>query len=277
MLACRPGAISPAGGITRNGIGAGMAAGATGQKWTAEGYAANARFVSNLGAPVVALLDPKPGERILDLGCGDGALTQRIVEKGAEVVGFDSSAELAAAARARGIAVDLGDAHALPYDNEFEAVFSNAALHWMNRPDEVIACVRRALKSRGRFVAEMGGHGNIAAIRTALSVVFAKRGLDHGAIRAQYYPTADEYAERLTAHGFEVVSIELFARPTLLPTGMEGWLSTFAEGSFSKLPASERESAKAEVIALLRPELCDSKVRWTADYVRLRFAARRKD
>lgn len=247
------------------------------QRWTAGGYETNARFVSDLGVPVVELLDPRPGERILDLGCGDGALTQRIVDAGADVVGFDASAELATAARQREIKVDLGDAHALPYEGEFDAVFSNAALHWMHRPAEVVRGVWRALRSRGRFVAEMGGHGNIAAIRTALAAVFAKCGLDHGVIRAQYYPTAEEYAKLLAGQGFAVVFMELFARPTPLPTGMEGWLSTFAAGSFARLPESEREPVKAEAIALLRPALCDRKGRWTADYVRLRFSARRKD
>ncbi len=254
-----------------------MEAATMAQRWTAEGYETNARFVSDFGVPVVELLDPRPGERILDLGCGDGALTQRIIDAGADVVGFDASAELAAAARRRGIKVDLGDAHALPYEGEFDAVFSNAALHWMHRPAEVVQGVRRALRSRGRFVAEMGGHGNIAAIRTALAAVFAKRGLDHGVIRAQYYPTAEEYAELLAGQGFDVVFMELFARPTPLLTGMEGWLSIFAAGSFARLPESEREPAKAEVVALLRPELCDRKGRWTADYVRLRFSVRRKD
>lgn len=244
------------------------------QTWTAEGYAANARFVSDLGAAVVSLLDPKPGERILDLGCGDGALTQKIAESGAEVVGFDASPELAAAARKRGLKVALGDAQDLPYENEFDAVFSNAALHWMSRPEAVIAGVRRALKPGGRFVAEMGGHGNIAAIRTALSAVFARYGLDHAALRAHFYPTPEEYAGLLTAHGFTVVSIELFARPTPLPTGMEGWLATFAKGSFAQLPESARDRARDEVVALLRPSLCDKAGSWTADYIRLRFAAK---
>ena len=247
------------------------------QSWTAEGYAANARFVSDLGLAVVALLDPKRGERILDLGCGDGALTEKIAQYGAEVTGFDASAALTAAARRRGIKVDLGDAHDLPYANEFDAVFSNAALHWMGRPAAVIAGVRRALKPGGRFVAEMGGHGNIATIRAGLSAAFARYGLDHAALRDQYYPTAEEYSALLHAHGFEVTAIELFARPTPLPTGMDGWLSTFAKGSFANLPDSVREKAKAETITLLRPKLCDASGRWTADYVRLRFAARRAD
>jgi SAM-dependent methyltransferase len=247
------------------------------QTWSAKGYEENARFVSDLGAGVVTLLDPKPGERILDLGCGDGFLTLRIAESGATVRGFDASPELAAAARQRGLTVDLGDAHELPYANEFDAVFSNAALHWMSRPGEVVAGVHRALKPGGRFVAEMGGHGNVAAIRTALAAAFASRGIDYGTIRTHFYPTAEEYSALLRAHGFEVLSAELFPRPTPLPTGMEGWLSTFAKGALDQLPDGDREKAKAEVIALLRPNLCDGSGRWTADYVRLRFAARRAD
>lgn len=244
------------------------------QKWTAEGYAANAWFVSDLGTPVIALLDPKPGERILDLGCGDGALTQKIAGAGAEVIGFDASSELAAAARERGIHVDLGDAHDLPYSQQFDAVFSNAALHWMTKPEAVIEGVRRALKPKGRFVAEMGGHGNIAAIRVALAAVFAKRGLDFVKLRWQFYPTAEEYGALLAKYGFAVSSIDLFPRPTPLPTGMEGWLETFARGVLAKLPESERAVAKAEAIDLLRPALCDRSGHWTADYVRLRFAAK---
>lgn len=254
-----------------------MESGAPKQKWTAEGYETNARFVSNLGAPVVDLLDPKTGERILDLGCGDGALSQTIVEKGAEVVGFDASLELAAAAQARGLRVDIGDAHELPYSGEFDAVFSNAALHWMTRPETVIGGVHRALRPKGRFVAECGGHGNIAAIRVALAAVFARHGLDFVSLRWQFYPTAEEYAALLAKHGFEILSIALIPRPTPLPTGMDGWLETFAKGVLANLPESARAAAKSETVELLRPALCDSSGRWTADYVRLRFAAKRLD
>jgi len=247
------------------------------QTWTAEGYARDARFVSELGRGVVELLAPKPGERILDLGCGDGALMELIAERGAEVVGFDSSPELAAAARKRGLRVALGDAHELAYAREFDAVFSNAALHWMTQPEAVIAGVRRALRPGGRFVAEMGGKGNIAAIRAALAAVLEKRGLRLSALRAQFFPTAKEYARLLRRGGFRVDSITLFERPTVLPTGIEGWLDTFAEGTFAHLPEPERAAAKTEVIELLRPVLCDHAGRWTADYVRLRFAARVPD
>src|SRR5512142_2028530 len=139
------------------------------QTWDPERYARNARFVADLGMPVVELLAPKSGERILDLGCGDGALTEKLVAMGCTVVGVDGSAEQVAAARARGLDCHVMDGEQLTFNNEFDAVFSNAALHWMKRADAVIAGVWRALKPGGRFVAECGGHGNIKAIETALS------------------------------------------------------------------------------------------------------------
>jgi trans-aconitate methyltransferase len=134
---------------------------AAGQTWDPVAYERNARFVADLGAPVLELLAPRPGEDVLDLGCGDGALTERIVATGARVRGCDASPELVQAARARGLDVDLVDGHALRYSAEFDAVFSNAALHWMTRPAEVVAGVRRALRPGGRFVGEFGGFGNV--------------------------------------------------------------------------------------------------------------------
>ena len=138
------------------------------QSWDPERYAQNARFVADLGMPVLELLDPQPGERILDLGCGDGALTAKLVDMGCSVIGVDSSAEQIEAACRLGLEAYAMDGHGLTYENEFDAVFSNAALHWMGHPDEVIAGVRRALKPRGRFVAECGGHGCVHTIVTAL-------------------------------------------------------------------------------------------------------------
>ena len=139
------------------------------QSWSAEGYATNAGFVPVLGRAVLDLMDPKPGERILDLGCGDGTLTAQIAERGAAVVGVDASPDLLAAAKARGLDARLMDGQRLAFEAEFDAVFSNAALHWMLDQDAVADGVRRALKPGGRFVAECGGHGNIAAIATALA------------------------------------------------------------------------------------------------------------
>src|SRR5512138_2182814 len=140
----------------------------TAQTWDPERYARNARFVSDLGAPVVELLAPRPGERILDLGCGDGALTEKLVALGCEVIGVDGSAEQVAGARRRGIDARVADGQALDFDGEFDAVFSNAALHWMKRADAVVDGVWRALRPGGRFVAECGGHGCVDEIATAL-------------------------------------------------------------------------------------------------------------
>ncbi len=245
-----------------------------GQAWDAAGYAGNARYVADLGVPVLALLDPRPGERILDLGCGDGALTGRIAASGAEVVGCDASPELLAAATARGLQTRLLDGQALPFVAEFDAVFTNSALHWMRRADDVVDGVTRALKPGGRFVGEFGGQGNVAAIVTALVAVLDRRGVDGPAAMPWYFPTPDEYRALLERHGFAVDAIDLLPRPTPLPTGIQGWLATFARPFTRHLPEPERPPALLEAERLLAPALRDAAGRWTADYVRLRFAAR---
>ena len=243
------------------------------QSWSAEGYARNARFVADLGQPVLDLLAPRAGERILDLGCGDGALTAKLVAAGATVVGADASAELVAAARALGLDARIADGQALAFDAEFDAVFTNAALHWMRDADAVIAGVRRALKPGGRFVGEFGGHGNVAAIVTALIAVLNARGIDGAARVPWFFPTPAEYAAKLEAQGFTVETIGLVPRPTPLPTGMRGWLDTFASPFLEGLDGPARIAVLDEVAALLATNLRDQSGRWTADYVRLRFAA----
>ena len=251
-----------------------MASPATAQEWKADRYAHNAHFVPALGQPVLDLLKPRPGERILDLGCGDGVLTEKIAAAGATVVGVDASSDMIAAAQRRGLDARVMDGTALAFNHEFDAVFSNAALHWMKAdPDEVIAGVRRALKPGGRFVAEMGGHGCVAAITVAMIAVLDRRGVDARAVIPWYFPTVDDYRGRLERGGFTVDYIELIPRPTPLPTAMEGWLETFGEPLLKLLPESDRVAARDEVIALVRPVLCDDQGRWTADYIRLRFAA----
>ena len=149
-------------------------------RWDAADYGKNAAFVPALGAPVVELLAPKPGERILDLGAGDGALTVKLVEAGATVVAADASPEMIAAARERGLDAHVVDGQKLAFGPEFDAVFSNAALHWMLDPAAVAAGVFAALKPGGRFVGEMGGHGNIATLRAALHAELAARGYPSG-------------------------------------------------------------------------------------------------
>jgi trans-aconitate methyltransferase len=243
------------------------------QRWSAERYQQHAAFVPAFGAALVDLLAPQPGERILDLGCGDGTLTRRIVERGAVVVGVDAAPEFVEAARHAGLDARLGDATALTFDREFDAVFSNAVLHWVGDADAALAGISRALRPGGRFVAEFGGHGNIAAIMVAFAAAFARRGRT---LRSPwYYPTPDEYRARLTSRGFAIDVIELYPRFTPLPTGIRGWLQTFAGSMIDGLPDGERAAVVDDVEALLRPVLCDTAGRWTADYVRLRLAARR--
>jgi SAM-dependent methyltransferase len=238
--------------------------------WKSETYLQHAAYVPNLGAAAVELLAPRPGERILDVGCGEGTLTRQIVARGATVVGIDSSEDMIGAALARGLDARHLNAEALPFENEFDAVFSNAALHWIRDHDALLDGVARALRRGGRFVAEFGGHGNIAAIERAIAIVLARRHLPPETRR--YYPTDDEYRARLTAHGFAVQQISLIPRPTPLPTGIRGWLGIFERSTLDRLGAAA-ESAVDEIEELLRPTLCDPHGCWTADYVRLRFCA----
>lgn len=242
--------------------------------WDPALYAANASFVPALGNVALAWLDARPGERALDLGCGDGVLTLKIATTGAIVEGIDADAAMVAAARARGINVRCLDARNLEDTASFNAVFSNATLHWIRPPEAVITNVARALVPGGRFVGEFGGHGNIAAIRTALAATLADRGLVESP-DANFYPAADEYAALLTAGGFIVDKVEIVPRPTPVPTGMAAWLETFRGGFLDAagVVESDRAAVIAETVARLRPVLCDASGRWTADYVRLRFAA----
>jgi SAM-dependent methyltransferase len=246
------------------------------QRWDPALYERNARFVSELGAPVLELLAPRPGERVLDLGCGDGFLTERLRALGCEVVAVDASAEQVEAARRRGLDARVARAEALPFAAEFDAVFSNAALHWVKDARAAIAGVARALRPGGRFVAELGGEGCVAAIRTALGAALARRGLDAAALDPWFFPSAEAYAALLEQGGFALRSVALFPRPTPLPGDVSAWLETFAQPFLAPCPPSERAAVVAEVREALRPALFDPERGWTADYVRLRFAAARR-
>ena len=247
------------------------------QTWDPEAYSRDAEFVHGLAGGVVAWLDAQAGERILDLGCGDGQLSARLAACGAKVTGADASPEMAAAARARGIAVELATAERLPFaDASFDAVFSNAVLHWVRDQDAMMDEVRRVLRPGGRFVAEMGGHGNVAAIRVALRSVLERHGRGGLEDEVNYYPTPEAYGRRLAEHGFRVERMELIPRPTrLAASGMEGWLRTFRRGVLERLPEELRETVVAETVELLAPALRDEEGNWTGDYVRLRFMAQR--
>lgn len=242
------------------------------QTWSADSYSTHARFVADLAGAVVDWLDVKPGERVLDLGCGDGALTRRIADAGAIVKGVDKSPDLLAAAVALSLDVEEGDGHELSFDSEFDAVFSNAALHWMNRPEQVVDGVWRALKPGGRFVAEFGGHGNVAAIVTAMRAVGQMRGGDETLAGPWFFPSPEVYSDMLAGRGFEVKRIGLFPRPTPLKTGMKAWLKVFRKPFFEQF-GDDMENVLQEVEDLLRPCLCGARGNWTADYVRLRVEA----
>jgi len=242
------------------------------QTWNAAHYATHARFVADLGASVLELLAPRPGERILDVGCGDGVLTKKIADAGCRVVGIDSSTELVAVARHLGLEILEGDAARMRFDREFEAVFSNAALHWIRDADALIACVARALRPLGRFVAEMGGEGCVQTIVRGLVEELERRGHEGRAAVPWYFPSVEDYGARLAAAGFEVRYIALIPRPTPLPD-MMGWLTTFAGSFTAMLPLEERADYLRCVRERIRSALCDASGQWTADYVRLRFQA----
>jgi trans-aconitate methyltransferase len=245
------------------------------QTWDPDVYAKNARFVAELGQPVVELLAARPGERILDLGCGDGVLTQKLAELGCDVVGVDASAALVGRARELGLDARVADGQRLEFAAEFDAVFSNAALHWMADPDRVIRGVHRALRPGGRFVAEFGGVGCVETIHRALIEGLNQRGYDGAAASPWYFPTPDEYAARLAVAGFSVPYIALIPRPTPLPGDVLGWLETFGESFTRVLPPGDRAAYLEQVREATRSQLCDAAGNWTADYVRLRFDARK--
>lgn len=247
------------------------------QSWDPERYARNARFVAELGQAVVELLDPKPGERILDLGCGDGALTLTLQAAGADVVGIDSSAAQIEAAVAAGLDARVMDATDMPFDEEFDAVFSNAALHWIKNADAVIKGVWRALKPGGRFVAEMGGDGNVKQIREAVLESLRAREIDGSRLDPWYFPTADAYKARLENAGFAVHHIERIERPTPLPNELQDWLDTFAEPFLAALAPEAKDEFKDEVADRLAHDLQQEDGTWIADYVRLRFAAEKPE
>jgi len=246
----------------------------TTQTWDPAGYARHAGFVAVNGESLIEWLAPKPGERILDLGCGDGRVTAKLVEAGCEVVGVDSSPEQVAAAKAAGLDARVVGGAELSFAGEFDGVFSNAALHWMKRADAVVAGVHRSLRPGGRFVAEMGGAGNVAAIRAAIHEELRSRGIDPAPLDPWYFPSPEEYQGKLEAAGFEVLRLEHFPRPTRLLTDVAGWLETFAGSFDAALPADERAGFFAAVQRRAEPAMRKPDGSWwLSDYTRLRFAA----
>jgi SAM-dependent methyltransferase len=248
----------------------------SGQHWDPERYRREAGFVAELGRPLFDLLHPAAGDSILDLGCGDGRLTAELAATGARVVGCDLAVEQVVDARRRNLDAVVADAARLPFAaRSFDAVLSNAALHWMRDSAAVLAETARVLRPGGRFVGELGGAGNVAAIVGVIAAAMARRGLDVAAVFPWTFPTPARWRGLLQDAGFEVSALQHFARPTPLPADIRGWLNTFAESFLNALPAGERAAFLDEVAVGLEPALKQPDGSWVADYVRLRFAARR--
>ena len=240
--------------------------------WNAEGYRDHANFVSELALPVVDLLAPKAGEKILDLGCGEGALGLEIVRRGADVLGVDLSEEMVAKAQANGLEAEVMSVTDMPFRSEFDAVFSNAMLHWVREPELAVANIARALKPGGRFVAEFGGAGNVHHIVEAMRTVFGLHPEFGVFDDFWYFPTPEKYAEILGRHGLSVTTIELIPRPTPIDD-IAHWLAIFTNGVTEHLDEAQTSMFRKEVREALIPTNYTDEEGWISDYVRLRVQA----
>ena len=245
--------------------------------WNADRYVKNAAFVSTYGSAVAELLGDISGQRILDLGCGDGRLTLELVEKGAAVVGIDASTSMIDSARDKGLDAHVLDALQMSYHQEFDQVFTNATLHWIPNHPLLASLVFKAIKPGGSFVGEFGGHGNVAAINTAIRGVLARNGYEWDGKKPVTYPSVQMFKLVLEEAGFAVPYMELIPRPTPLPTGIRGWIETFGGPFLEDAEPAARLELVDEIETLLAPALRDEFGNWTADYVRLRFRALKSD
>ena len=246
--------------------------------WAAEKYQDEFNFVSDYGRDVVRLLNPQRDEKILDLGCGTGQLTAEIAKSGAFVTGIDIDSNMLRTARRNYPQLHFlrANGHNFQVQYKMDAIFSNAALQWMTRPSEVIKCVALALKSDGRFVAEMGGHGNIQIIKDALKKAMQEEGITiNNRSWPWFFPTPEIYGDLLKKHSFIYNEVSCFERPTRLESGTEGlrrWLEMFAVSILAKVPVDRVETVIKKVETQTRDELFHNGY-WYADYVRLRFIA----
>ena len=243
------------------------------QNWIPEEYNSKADYLYELGRPVIELLDPKAGEKILDLGCGNGILTKELIAKGCEVIGIDESPAMVEAARANGIDARVHDAEHLHSDQNFDAVISNSALHWMADQYGVVRGVWRALKPGGRFAAECGGEGCIRIIREGMKIALIKRGLDYKARNPWKYPELGTISDILENQGFKVSYIARIDRPTPLVKGLRAWLEVFSNYHTAGFSEADKIHFYKEVEDYCRPFLYTEENGWFADYVRLRFLA----
>ncbi|HEY9710411.1 MAG TPA: class I SAM-dependent methyltransferase [Oculatellaceae cyanobacterium] len=249
-------------------------------QWASALYESKHSFVWQYGAECLELLSPQPNERILDLGCGTGHLTQEITKQGAIAIGIDKAPTMIEQARKNypNLHFEVADATNFHFEEPFDAVFSNATLHWIKEPERVISCIWKALKPGGRFVAEFGGKGNIKAIATAINNTLEAAGYPvKPELNPWYFPSIGEYTILLEKHGFSVTYATLFERPTALEDGEKGlqnWIEMFANSFVKAIPANKRSSLIQTIENQLRPELYRDET-WFADYKRIRVVARK--
>lgn len=240
--------------------------------WNATKYNKHADYVSNLGMPVIDLLDPQKNERILDLGCGEGTLASKIQKFDTEVIALDLSADMVEKTKAKGIEAYVMSATELKFKNEFDAVFSNAVLHWVKERNTAISKIHTALKNGGRFIAEFGGYENIKYLTDAMQEVF-NNNPEYGRFNNPwYFPKDTEYKKLLESNGFKVEYIEIIPRPTQIDDILN-WLTVFANGIVSHLSKEQQKNFKNEVREILKPKIYTEENGWVADYVRLRLKA----
>ena len=240
--------------------------------WDATKYHQHADFVSVLGMPLVDLLNPKINEQIFDLGCGEGTLAMEIKKFGSIVTAIDLSADMVVKSREKGLDAHVMSVIDLPFENNFDAVFSNAVLHWVKESELAVKNIYQSLKNGGRFIAEFGGYGNVDMIVSAMREVFAKHK-EYGEFNdLWFFPSVQEYQKILETFGFEVNYIELIPRQTPIDD-ISNWLDIFANGVITHLAKAQQINFKQEVKELLKPKLYDDKNGWVADYVRLRLKA----
>ncbi len=243
------------------------------QSWQPGEYGASARFVADYGVGLIDELDPRPGQRIIDIGCGDGYLSAQIKARGCDVRGLDPSREMLRAAQERGIHTIHADIADFTTEEHFDGAFSNAALHWVRNQQAALANIRAVLRPGARFAGELGGHGNVAAISVAANAVLDDFGIDGRALVPWRFPTVSAFSAMLEQAGFAIEAIKLTPRPTILPADMKTWLMTFCAWALAALPGDRQDEFLNRVEGLLHPVLCDEKGVWSADYVRLRFLA----
>lgn len=241
-------------------------------KWNADKYNKHADFVSNLATPVVDLLNPIENEKILDLGCGDGTLSVKIEKFNTKVIAVDLSQSMVDKTKEKNIEAYVMSATELNFNNEFDAVFSNAVLHWVKDSKIAINKINTSLKNNGRFIAEFGGYGNIKFLTDAMQKVFNNHQ-EYGTFNNPwYFPSDKDYKKLLEDNGFKVEYIELIPRSTSIDD-ISNWLNIFANGIISHLTNEQQLNFKQEARKILKPKIYTEKHGWVVDYVRLRFKA----